>query len=303
MLRWFRRGRGADSATSAVEGRRDAPSGVQWMGGRRHVADVPYALPNDLQEMNRLDFQHFFLRQAFRADYLAPIGQPRDVLDVGTGTGRWAVELAQRFPQANVIGLDITEPPGDTGTQQERRPENYVFVKGNLLEGLPFADQSFDFVHMRLLFSAIPNERWPWVVSELVRVTRPGGWVESLEATALQGGTPAMQTLARYFTEMLRRRGIDNTVALRLPDLMRQVGLVRVTTREALLPMGKPGGRIGQMLATDGIALMGAMRGGVVAAGLTTPEAYDALTAQITQDFETATAIQPNYITYGQRPR
>lgn len=49
------------------------------------------------------------------------------------------------------------------------------------LKGLPFPDQQFDYVHQRLLVAAIPAANWPEVIHELVRVTRPGGWVELLE--------------------------------------------------------------------------------------------------------------------------
>jgi len=65
----------------------------------------------------------------------------------------------------------------DAGVGVDLRPPNYAFVAGNILEGLPFADGGFDFVHMRLVFFAIPADRWPFVIGELVRVTRLGaGW-------------------------------------------------------------------------------------------------------------------------------
>ena len=56
--------------------------------GREYTAGVPYALPSDLGEMNRLDFQHFVLRQAFKGNYAAPVRKPSSILDVGSGTGR-----------------------------------------------------------------------------------------------------------------------------------------------------------------------------------------------------------------------
>jgi len=58
------------------------------------VARVPYILPKDLDETNGLDFQHALLRSFITGNYLAPFEQPRDILDVGCGTGRWAMELA-----------------------------------------------------------------------------------------------------------------------------------------------------------------------------------------------------------------
>jgi ubiquinone/menaquinone biosynthesis C-methylase UbiE len=133
------------------------------------------------------------LRYALRGNYASPIRDPHAILDVGSGTGRWAIEMANLFPRANVLGLDINPPPVDLLAERgmEMRPPNYAFVAGNLLEGLPFAERSFDFVHMRALVTAIPHDRWPYVIGELARVARPGGWVESLEVTFLEGGGPA----------------------------------------------------------------------------------------------------------------
>src|SRR5579872_6362205 len=79
----------------------------QYFFGRAYTAGVPYALPSDLDETNRLDFQHFVLRQAFKGNFPAPIGTPTDILDVGAGTGRWAKEMAVVFSNASVVGLDI----------------------------------------------------------------------------------------------------------------------------------------------------------------------------------------------------
>lgn len=40
--------------------------------------------------------------------YLAPIGEsPQRILDLGTGTGIWALDMADMFPSAEVIGVDI----------------------------------------------------------------------------------------------------------------------------------------------------------------------------------------------------
>src|SRR5258708_9983426 len=124
------------------------------IGGRQMRTDAPYALPKDLQEMHRLDFQHFILRQALRGNYLSPLEDPLAILDVGCGTGRWCYEMAQAFPRAHVIGCDLVEPTTDL-------EKNYQFVQGDVLKHLPFSAQTFDLVHQRLLFLAIPTRSWP----------------------------------------------------------------------------------------------------------------------------------------------
>ena len=92
-----------------------------------------YPLPNDIQEQARLDLQHaIFLLMAHGKSYLAPIEQPKRVLDFATGTGIWAIEFgrltrlvlvssffvcdsndlflttALEFPDAQVVGTDLS---------------------------------------------------------------------------------------------------------------------------------------------------------------------------------------------------
>lgn len=79
--------------------------------GRRRLSDLPYLLPKDLQEINRLDFQHYVLRQALGRLTFAPVDEQLrrggQVLDVGCGTGRWAIDLARLYPPTQVTGLDL----------------------------------------------------------------------------------------------------------------------------------------------------------------------------------------------------
>ncbi len=222
---------------------------TRTVGGRRFVAGVPYLLPKDMGETNRLDFQHYMLRFALKGNYAAPIQNPRDILDVGCGTGRWAMELAQEFPRANVIGVDVAPPPAEDGAAStpgaDARPTNYVFVQGNVLERLPFADNSFDFVHQRLLTLAVPGRRWPSVVQELLRVTRPGGWVELIEGGDNFSGSQAMEAITNWGQQLLQRRGIDSSMAAQIGPLLTAAGAVDVTARIVQLPLGKHGGRLG----------------------------------------------------------
>lgn len=41
--------------------------------------------------------------------FLAPIGEkPKNILDIGTGTGIWAIEMADAFPETQIIGTDLS---------------------------------------------------------------------------------------------------------------------------------------------------------------------------------------------------
>jgi SAM-dependent methyltransferase len=213
---------------------------------------VSYMLPYHPAEIDRLDVQHYALREALLGNYLAPIGVPARVLDVGAGTGQWAYDLCAELPGTLLVGLDVE--PSKAGA-----PPNYRFVRSNLLRGLPFADGSFDFVHQRLMvISSIPISAFSPALDELVRVTRPGGWVELVEVKPhVQPSGPATDRLFELLREVGRSFGLDmeGTVIGALGDHLRRAGLTRVEQRTVDLPVGEWGGRVGSLTATNVRAL------------------------------------------------
>ena len=280
---------------------------TDMIAGRERVVGVPYALPADGEEINRLDFQHYMLRFAFQGNFAAPITKPESILDVGTGTGRWAIELAQTFPDANVIGVDVKSPAvderGDTLAAADTRPQNYTFVTGNLLEGLPFADRSFDYVHQRLLFTAIPHDRWPSVAHELARVTRSGGWVELVDSIGLANGGPNVEQLMDWIRQLSALRGVDLMDGSRIGQYLRGTSLTHQSTRRIDLPTGAHGGRLGRMVATDFFSVCKGFGGIVVTQGITSQEAWDTTLQRAQADLNTPTnqCVTPFFIAFGQQ--
>jgi len=276
-------------------------------GGRRHIAGVPYALPKDDAEINRLDFQHYMLRYALRGNYLAPISQPRDILDVGSGSGRWALDMALTFPHANVVGLDLVPPPADMttggGSAGDARPANYAFVPGNVLEALPFGNATFDYTHQRLLFAAIPRPRWPQVAAELVRVTRPHGWVELVEGNVGAGAaSPAEQIFTQWALTVTAMRQIDLQIGPHLPTFLRDAGFTNVDVREVQIPIGKHGGRLGRMMQTDVLAVIQGLRGPILATGVTDAATFDATISQWLAEVDRYQSVWAIHVAIGQRP-
>ena len=277
-----------------------------WLGDRRHVANVPYVLPSDDQEVNRLDFQHYMLRYALRGNYAAPLNQPQSILDVGSGTGRWAMEMAQLFPYANVVGTDLVEPKAETaaaslGYGLDKRPDNYAFVQGNLLEGLPFADGAFDFVHVRLLLFAISSDKWPLVAREVLRVTKPGGWVESVETGPQRNGGPAMDALVQWITVASQRRGVDPLLGPRIASYYANAGATGMDVREVSIPVGRNGGRLGSMADVDVFGVVGSVQPLIVASGIADGQMYAGAMAQARADLDRWHCTLPFYIAYGQK--
>src|SRR5215469_694405 len=84
-------------------------------------------------------------------------------------------ELAREFPDSTFIGTDIIDIFNIWGT---KIPQNCTFVQADTLKGLPFEDDEFDFVFQRAQMACFTDEMWPKVLQELLRVTRPGGYIE-----------------------------------------------------------------------------------------------------------------------------
>ena len=272
-----------------------------FLGGRRYLADAPYMLPKDDAEMNRLDFQHFMLRYALHGNFAAPISSPRAILDVGCGTGRWPIEMAQQFPGARVIGLDLVSPATDSHGLPGTHPLNYEFRTGNILEGLDFPDGTFDFVHQRLLIGAIPAERWPGVVAELARVTRSGGWVELVEAAPVPGGGPALQALTSWMIAATASRGVDVYICDHIGRFLAQAGMQSVQFRELQLPVGVRGGRIGAMAETNYLALFASLRNFILARQLTSAEHFDSSLESARAELHHGHYTSPYFVAWGRK--
>src|SRR5436190_10689155 len=96
------------------------------------------------------------------------------VLDVATGTGLVAHELADRG--ADVVGLDQSEDM--LAVARERLGDRVTFVRGEA-ERLPFADAEFDALTFTYLLRYVDDRAA--TMRELARVVRPGGRIGMLE--------------------------------------------------------------------------------------------------------------------------
>src|SRR5579859_2259589 len=135
MFTWFTK-RKASNGTRSQQSSHVNPLVSDDNQERRHREDVPYALPKDLEEGQRLNLQHYLFRYMLRGNYAAPLPETvSSILDVGSGTGIWGQEMAQLFPSARVFGLDF-EPPQSVSLASSvvQMPANYHFVQGNLLQ-------------------------------------------------------------------------------------------------------------------------------------------------------------------------
>jgi SAM-dependent methyltransferase len=145
--------------------------------GRMYHADwIPsrYLLPNDNQEQDRLKFQHLILLQIVGL-HNAPLPKGlQSVLDVGTGTGKWAIIFVDAYPSAILTALDISANVMPTSTHP-----NCTFYLEDV-EGDFALDchNKFDYVHIRLLHGV---HDWHRFITKVFEALAPGGYIEVKE--------------------------------------------------------------------------------------------------------------------------
>ncbi|KAJ5218213.1 uncharacterized protein N7498_000312 [Penicillium cinerascens] len=149
-----------------------------YENGRRYHSyrEGHYVLPNDEQEQDRQDLLHHVRNLVLNGALLrAPVGKEiQRVLDIGTGTGIWAIDFADSFPSAEVIGTDLSP------IQPSWVPPNLRFLVDDAESPwLYSSSRPFDFIHARDLGGAIAN--WPRLLRQAYEHLRPGGWVELQE--------------------------------------------------------------------------------------------------------------------------
>ncbi|RIB29729.1 hypothetical protein C2G38_2136698, partial [Gigaspora rosea] len=77
---------------------------------------------------------------------------------------------------------------------------------------------TFDFLFQRYLVSAYSKEKWPYVINELVRVLKPGRFLELCEFSHLFDTGPANQRLWSTVAKVLEGRGVDLNTCQKLEE-------------------------------------------------------------------------------------
>ncbi|KAJ3225036.1 hypothetical protein HDU81_008175 [Chytriomyces hyalinus] len=247
------------------------------------VDSSSYFLPSDMQEQTRLDLQHHMLVMLFKDLIICtPVKEimtkkSTKVLDVGCAMGTWLDAVYRIYLNPEYHGVDIAEE-----LNQWEKMSMAKCVFGNVLERLPYEDNTFNFVHQRLLFTGVPKTKWPAVIAELARVAKSGGWIQLLEydvVTYRQG--PTSKALGGTFAAMLEKRGMDIHAGSNLVRYMNEassnsVSLTNISQKTVSCPIGW-GGKVGELFAQDCEKALQSMKAFLPKILGLTNEAYDAL--------------------------
>ncbi|CAG8500460.1 7214_t:CDS:2 [Scutellospora calospora] len=222
----------------------------KYMTRRKYSAS--YVLPVDDDEIDRMTLQHYIFQNIWKNNFSSPVESLLErggakVLDIGCGPGVFVLELASKYPKSQFTGCDIV-----ANYPIQIKPENSTFVRANVVERLPFDDNTFDFVYMRFMMFALMTKEWPYAISEMVRVTKPGGWIEVMERDILwfNEGEVIRNWRTKIVDGLKAANGIDLIISPHLPNyLAANKSLSKISKDERIEPLGAWGGILGKSYA------------------------------------------------------
>ncbi|CAG8577341.1 1967_t:CDS:2 [Funneliformis caledonium] len=207
-------------------------------------------LASDVDFVGKNYSYHFIKSHLFQSNFSAPIEDRLiqggcKVLDVACGSGTWLLDLSTNYENSHFSGLDF-----QAIYPQEIKPPNLDFIKADILDGLPFPDNEFDFVHQDTLTYDLQRNQWDFVLSELIRITKPGGFIEITELYFSYSDLgPILYKLLNGLRMHLKKQMVDTDVMYDLePMLKSQPHITQVHRDEREIIMGPHGGKLGLAL-------------------------------------------------------
>ena len=206
-----------------------------------------YSLSAAKEEVDiRLIIQHEVFVKTIDGHLLnAPVAKPIGrVLDIGTGSGLWAAELATENPTAEIVGIDNYPQP------QIAAPSNCHFIAMDAEQdwkkiGGDDGDTLFDVMHTRLVPFHIKEV--PGVLHRCYKHLKPRGYIEMQELwpplrTDEPPGAPEHASKVIEWTrlrlEAASKLGVDQNMASQLPEALSKAGFVDVQVQDHKIPVG-----------------------------------------------------------------
>ncbi|CAG8561623.1 11777_t:CDS:2, partial [Acaulospora colombiana] len=223
-----------------------------------------YFLRDSEDEFDRLQRVHFFSKHFFDGKNLsAPCTKVLEdgcmVLDIGCGSGAWALDCATEFQKSTFVGVDISPMFPMT-----IKPYNTMFIQVNALEGLPFESNTFEIVHLGNMGFCFTEEQWTQIVNhfqqqipEVIRVIKPDGWIEVCELSLrMQDTGPCMTQILAATRSYLDELKINIDFIERMKDWLTENVRTVTDVQEIIVSRSVGGSKLGDIYAENSTPAM-----------------------------------------------
>ncbi|KAI0202178.1 hypothetical protein F4808DRAFT_459181 [Astrocystis sublimbata] len=214
--------------------------------GRRYCG--PYYMPIDEDEQVRLQLlNQVYLKVLDGELTTVPLESPTFVIDIGTGVGDWAIDMAELYPECEITGTDISN------IFERRVPQNvYWEVDDAELEWERPPDH-YDLVHLRDMAGAFQD--WEAIYMSAFRCLKPGGWIELIDYDDKKGlhdlfayfePESTLYKLAQDLQDASVLSGRPRGISHLEPRLLVNAGYVDVNITEYSIPLKTQDGSTGK---------------------------------------------------------
>ncbi|KDQ58734.1 hypothetical protein JAAARDRAFT_34592 [Jaapia argillacea MUCL 33604] len=287
-----------------------APLDLKIVHGRgMNSRSEVYKLPADSPEMERLTLQHRLWKLMEGDLYPSEVapqverllrpkdGQRRSVLDLGSGSGVWAAEIAKSFPSVEVVGFDLVRNANIIV------PQNCRFVIGDITTGLSQFEGQFDLIHCRAVIGHLMKPREAIVT--ISKCLKPGGMLifadgdihvldehkEAARSATIGEDNHGKSWFGRWMAEWCKQTCADGQYCMedRVGWLREDTQFEQVEYWKYLSPIGwdgdgiRNGEEIGKIMTRNTVAFTRACKPNFLAAGYP-PDVVETWISQIDEE-------------------
>jgi len=200
-------------------------------------------------KLDRLQIQHGYVMVLVGGHIIAPMeiklksGRNCKFLDIGCGRGNWCMEVANKYPNVTVLGIDIVSIFPEAGL-----PENCSFEIVDASKWpMPFDDNTYDLINIHSFGLVLQTTQYDAFFSEIMRLLKPGGYLQWIEFDMENWRCgPTITELWLGFRKMMELRNLEPYLARKYEKMAKKCGFVNIKHTFVSLPKGEWAGPLGE---------------------------------------------------------